>query len=98
MSHVVDHRRQLSVDPTRLAIVGDSVGGNMAAAVTLMARERRGPKIDFQVLFYPVTDANFDTGSYNTFANGPWLPKPAMQWFWNAYAPDVPARTQITPT
>ncbi len=98
MSHVVEHRRQLSVDPTRLAIVGDSVGGNMAAAVTLMARERRGPKIDFQVLFYPVTDANFDTGSYNTFANGPWLTKPAMQWFWNAYAPDVAARRQITAT
>jgi acetyl esterase len=98
MSHVVEYRRQLSVDPTRLAIVGDSVGGNMAAAVTLMAKQRRGPKIDFQVLFYPVTDADFETGSYNTFADGPWLTRPAMQWFWNAYLPDVAARQQITAT
>jgi acetyl esterase len=52
---VAAHGRELAVDPTRLALVGDSVGGNMAAAVTLMAKERRGPKIAFQVLFYPVT-------------------------------------------
>ena len=96
--HVAEHGRELGVDPTRLAIVGDSVGGNMAAAVTLMAKERGGPKIAFQVLFYPVTDANFDTGSYNTFADGPWLTKPAMEWFWNAYLPDVAARKQITAT
>jgi len=98
MAHVVEYRRQLSVDTTRVAIVGDSVGGNMAAAVTLLAKERRGPKIDFQVLFYPVTDANFETSSYNTYANGPWLTKPSMQWFWDAYLPDVAARTQITAT
>jgi acetyl esterase len=63
-----------------------------------MAKERGGPKIAFQVLFYPVTDANFDTRSYNTFADGPWLTKPAMEWFWNAYLPDVAARKQITAT
>lgn len=98
MSHVVEYRRQLSVDTTRLAIVGDSVGGNMAAAVTLMTKQRRGPKIDFQVLFYPATDADFETPSYNAFADGPWLTKPAMQWFWNAYLPEVGARKQITAT
>ena len=70
----------------------------MAAAVTLMAKERGGPKIAFQVLFYPVTGANFETGSYNTFADGPWLTRPAMEWFWNAYLPDVAARRQITAT
>jgi acetyl esterase len=96
--YVAEHGRELAVDPTRLAIVGDSVGGNMAAAVTLMAKERGGPKIAFQVLFYPVTHANFETGSYNAFADGPWLTKPAMQWFWNAYLPDVAARQQITAT
>jgi acetyl esterase len=96
--YVAEHGRELAVDPTRLALVGDSVGGNMAAAVTLMAKERRGPKIAFQVLFYPVTDANFETGSYNAFAEGPWLTRPAMEWFWNAYLPDVAARKQITAT
>src|SRR5262249_17782304 len=74
----VDHGADLGIDPSRLAVVGDSVGGNMAAALTLMARQRRGPKIAFQVLFYPVTDANFDTASYNRFAEGPWLTKRAM--------------------
>ena len=96
--HVVEYRRQLSVDTTRVAIVGDSVGGNMAAAVTLMAKQRRGPRIDFQVLFYPVTDADFHTGSYDTFADGPWLTRPGMQWFWDAYLPNVGARQQITAT
>ena len=96
--YVAEHGRELAVDPTRLALVGDSVGGNMAAAITLMAKERGGPKIAFQVLFYPVTDANFETGSYNAFADGPWLTRPAMEWFWNAYLPDVTARKQITAT
>jgi acetyl esterase len=96
--YVAEHGSQLNVDPTRLAIVGDSVGGNMAAAVTLMAKERRGPKIDFQVLFYPVTDADFETGSYRSFANGPWLTRPAMEWFWDAYLPDVAKRKEITAT
>ncbi|MGC2201103.1 MAG: alpha/beta hydrolase, partial [Stellaceae bacterium] len=62
--YVVDHSASLRIDPLRLAVAGDSVGGNMAAAVTLMAKERRRPKIGFQVLFYPVTDARFDTASY----------------------------------
>lgn len=96
--YVVEHGARLGVDPTRLAIVGDGVGGNMAAAVTLMAKERRGPKIDLQVLFYPVTDCAFDTASYVALANGPWLTKRAMEWFWNAYLPDAAARKQITAT
>jgi acetyl esterase len=81
-----------------MAIFGDSVGGNMSAALMLMAKERHGPDFALQVLVYPVTDANFDTGSYNTFANGPWLTKKAMQWFWDAYLPDVSARKQPTAT
>jgi acetyl esterase len=96
--YVVEHGKQLNVDPTRLAVLGDSVGGNMAAAVTLMAKERKGPKIAFQVLFYPVTYADFSNGSYTTFANGPWLTKPAMEWFWNAYLPDTAKRREITAT
>jgi len=86
----------LQLDGARLAVAGDSVGANMAAAVTLLAKERGGPKIVGQVLFYPVTDANFDTGSYQQFAEGYFLSREAMKWFWNHYAPDVAARAQIT--
>jgi acetyl esterase len=96
--YVVDHSASLRLDPLRLAVAGDSVGGNMGAAVTLMAKERRRPKIGFQVLFYPVTDAGFDTDSYTRFANGPWLTKRAMKWFWDAYLPDPAARKQPTAT
>jgi acetyl esterase len=96
--YALDHGGDLRIDPSRLAVVGDSVGGNMAAALTLMARVRRGPKIAFQVLFYPVTDADFYTASYTRFADGPWLTKCAMQWFWDAYLPDPAARKQATAT
>jgi acetyl esterase len=96
--YVVDHGADLRIDASRLAVAGDSVGGNMAAALTLMARQRRGPKIAFQVLFYPVTGADFDTASYTRFADGPWLTKRAMRWFWDAYLPDVAARKQPTAT
>jgi len=96
--YVVDHGADLRIDASRLAVAGDSVGGNMAAALTLMARQRRGPKIVFQVLFYPVTDADFETASYTRFADGPWLTKRAMRWFWDAYLPDVTARKQPTAT
>jgi acetyl esterase len=96
--YVADNGASLRIDPLRLAVAGDSVGGNMAAAVTLMAKQRRGPKIGFQALFYPVTDAGFDTPSYIRFADGPWLTKRAMEWFWDAYLPDPTARNQPTAT
>jgi acetyl esterase len=96
--YVADNGANLRIDPLRLAVAGDSVGGNMAAAVTLMAAQRRGPKIAFQVLFYPVTDAGFDTPSYVHFADGPWLTRRAMEWFWDAYLPDPAARQQPTAT
>lgn len=90
--YVADHPDAFNVDASRLAIAGDSVGGNMTAVVSLLAKERKGPAIKTQVLFYPVTDAAMDNGSYREFANGPWLTAPAMEWFWNAYLPDVEAR------
>jgi acetyl esterase len=96
--YVANNGANLRIDPLRLAVAGDSVGGNMAAAVTLMAEQRRGPKIAFQVLFYPVTDAGFDTPSYIHFAHGPWLTRRAMEWFWDAYLPDPGARKQPTAT
>jgi acetyl esterase len=83
MQYVVDHARELNVDASRLAIMGDCVGGNMSAAVTLMAKERNGPKISYQVLFYPLTDYIRDDDSYRVFADGPWLIKKTMQWMFD---------------
>lgn len=86
---VAEHGASIGVDPSRLVVAGDSVGGNMVAVVTLLARARGGPKIDFQVLFYPVMDANFDTQSYRQFGEaGYWLTREAMKWFWDSYAPE----------
>jgi len=96
--YAADNATSLRIDPLRLAVAGDSVGGNMAAAVSLLAKEHRGPKIAFQVLFYPVTDADFGTPSYTRFAEGPWLTRRAMEWFWDAYLPDPAARKQPTAT
>lgn len=95
-AHIAAHGGGLGVDPTRLAIVGDGAGGNMAAAVTLLALQRRGPKIDLQILFYPIADADFATLSYQTFADGPWLTRRAMERFWDAYLPDAASRNEIT--
>ena len=84
------------LDPERLAVAGDSVGGNMAVAVTLMAKERGGPVIRQQLLFYPVTDASFDTESYHQFATGYFLRRDAMMWFWDQYTSDPHERAKIT--
>jgi acetyl esterase len=81
--YTVEHADELRVDASRLAIAGDSVGGHMAALVTLMAKQRGGPKIQFQVLFYPVTDAISDNNSYRTFANGPWLTADSARFFFD---------------
>ncbi|TMR99917.1 alpha/beta hydrolase [Nonomuraea basaltis] len=84
------------LDASRIAVAGDSVGGNMAAALTLMAKERGDVPLVQQVLFYPVTDAGFDTGSYHQFAEGYFLRRDAMQWFWDQYTTDESRRAQIT--
>jgi acetyl esterase/lipase len=70
------------LDTSRIAVAGDSVGGNMSAALTLMAKERGGPTLAAQVLFYPVTNASFDT-SYEQFAEGYFLRRDGMEWFWD---------------
>jgi len=90
---VARYGAELGLDGSRLAIAGDSVGGNMTAAVALMAKQRGGPAIRLQALLYPVTNAAFDTASYDQFAEGPWLTRKAMQWFWDAYLPEVEERT-----
>ncbi|MDI9835785.1 alpha/beta hydrolase [Streptomyces sp. KAU_LT] len=84
------------LDARRIAVAGDSVGGNMAAALTLMAKQRGDVPLVAQVLFYPVTDASFDTGSYRQFAEGYFLRRDAMQWFWDQYTTDAAERAQIT--
>jgi acetyl esterase len=84
------------LDPARIAVAGDSVGGNMTAAITLMAKERGGPALTAQLLYYPVTDASFDTGSYTQFAEHYWLRRDAMQWFWDQYTTDPAQRAEPT--
>ena len=75
-------------DPSRIAVCGDSAGGNLAAVVALIARDRSGPAVQFQLLIYPVTDAACATPSYSENAEGYFLTKAAMQWFWNHYVPN----------
>ena len=94
--YIAEHGKEFGLDTSRLAVAGDSVGGNMVAVVTQLAKERKGPAIRYQVLLYPVTDAGMNTASYSEFANGPWLTKPAMEWFWNAYAPKKEDRKKTT--
>jgi acetyl esterase len=81
--HLTNNADALHVDASRVAIAGDSVGGHMAAAITLMAKARGGPKIRYQVLFYPVTDYASDNESYRKFANGPWITAATMQWMFD---------------
>jgi acetyl esterase len=94
--YVAEHGSELGLDSSRIALAGESVGGNMVAVVALLAKERGGPKVVFQLLYYPVTDASFSERSYEEFANGPWLTKPSMAWFWDAYLPDLEARGAVT--
>ncbi|MFE0677431.1 alpha/beta hydrolase [Streptomyces sp. NPDC058867] len=93
---VVTEGASKGLDGARLAVAGDSVGGNMTAALTLMAKERGDVPLVRQVLFYPVTDANFDTPSYRQFATGYFLRRDGMQWFWDQYTTDEAERAQIT--
>ena len=84
----------LNIDSSRLAVAGDSAGANMATVVAMMASARGGPAISGAVLFYPVVAADFETASYNEFADGFFLTRDSMKWFWNNYLPDAEARNQ----
>jgi acetyl esterase/lipase len=92
---VAEHGSEINVDGKRLAVVGNSVGGNAAAAVSLMAKDKSGPAIQFQLLLWPVTDANFDTPSYHEFAEGYFLSRKMMKWFWDNYTTDLAQRREI---
>jgi acetyl esterase len=84
------------LDASRLAVAGDSVGGNMAAALAILAKQRGDFVFVHQSLYYPVTDAGQDTASYREFADGPFLTAKNMAWFWDAYLPEMGKRTEIT--
>jgi acetyl esterase len=92
---IVEHGSEHGLDPGRLAIAGDSCGGNMAIAVTLKAKDQGGPSFAAQLLYYPVTDAGMDTRSYAEFADGYFLTAAAMAWFWDQYLPDESRRNDI---
>jgi acetyl esterase/lipase len=85
-----------ALDTSRLVVAGDSVGGNMAAVLAILAKQRGDVTFRHQSLYYPVTDAGQDTESYRDFAEGVYLTAKAMAWFWDAYLPDTAARGQIT--
>ena len=84
------------LDASRMSVAGESVGGNMTAALALMAKERGDVTFLQQSLYYPVTDAAMDTASYDQFADGWYLTRRNMEWFWDAYAPDKTKRAEIT--
>jgi acetyl esterase len=89
---IATHAGELGADGTRIAIAGNSVGGNMTAALTLMAKDRNGPQIAYQVLLIPATDASVDTYSYHEFSIGRFLPRAFMKYGWDRYAPDAKTR------
>lgn len=93
---IANNAASQNFDSDRITVAGDSVGGNMTAAITLLAKDRKGPQIAKQLLFYPVTDANFDTESYHEFAEGYFLTREGMKWFWDQYTTDEHQRNEIT--
>jgi acetyl esterase len=86
---------QIGVDGQRLAVAGNSVGGNMAAVVALMSKQKGTPVLRAQVLFWPVTNANFENASYDEFATDHFLTRNMMKWFWDAYTTSAAQRQQI---
>ena len=95
LEYIYENPDEFNIDNDSIAIAGDSAGANMATVTALKAKNQNGPKIKFQCLFYPVTNADMDTKSYDLFKDGPWLSKNAMEWFFEAYAPDKESRNDI---
>ena len=89
---VAEHAGEFGADGSRIAVAGNSVGGNMTAALALMAKDRNGPKISYQVLMIPATDASVDTESYHEYGTGRFLARAFMKYGWDLYAPDAKTR------
>jgi len=96
LHHIVQNAAELNLDPYRIAIAGDCAGGNIAAAVTLLAKQRRGPEIVFQLLFYPILGDVTNTGSYQTYRDGPWLTRRATSSLLDRLFSDPASRREIT--
>ena len=92
---VADHGEEIGVDGKNLAVVGNSVGGNMTAATALKAKENGGPNIKVHIMMWPVTNANFDTESFKQFGEDRFLTTPLMKWMWDLYTTDPKERKQI---
>lgn len=86
---------QISAGPARVVLIG-SAGCNMTAALTLMVKQHGGPQFAAQLMFYLVTDAGLDTSTYQRYAEGPWLSREAMRWFWDSYLPDQARQSEVT--
>ena len=93
---ITENGESEGLDASRMAVAGDSVGGNMTAALAILAKQRGDVHFVHQSMYYPVTDAAQDTDTYRTFADGPFLTAKAMAWFWDAYLPDHSRRNEIT--
>jgi acetyl esterase len=89
---IAAHAGEFGADGSRIALAGNSVGGNMTAALTLMAKDRKGPKIVYQVLFIPATDVSVDTESYHSYGTDRFLARAFMKYGWDLYAPDAATR------
>jgi acetyl esterase/lipase len=92
---VAEHGDKIQVDGSKLALVGNSAGGDMAAATCLMAKAKAGPEIKLQILFWPVTDADFDTNSYQEFGKDRFLTASLMKWMFDQYSTDPKVRKEI---
>jgi acetyl esterase len=92
---VAAHGAEINVDGKKLALAGNSVGGNLTAAVALMAKDKKGPELKLQVLLWPVTNASFDTESYMAYARDRFLTRNMMIWFWDSYTTSDSDRSQI---
>jgi len=91
---VSENGNSIGVDGSRLAVAGNSVGGNMSTVVALMAKDKNGPKIAFQLLLWPLIDSDMSRPSYKKFARGRFLTTPIMEWMWNMYLPNPEDRKQ----
>lgn len=94
LEYIARHGQEYNLS-SKLALAGDSVGGNMATVLAMMAKKKGFPEIACQLLYYPVTSAAMATDSYRDFSEGPWLTAKAMAWFWDAYLPDKARRNEV---
>jgi len=92
---VAEHGDYINVDGRKLAVIGNSAGGNMAAVTSLMAKDKKGPKIKLQILMWPVVDANFETDSYKQYGEQRFLTTNMMKWMFELYLPDLSKRKEI---